>query len=155
MVASLPPRFQFETVPVVWSRLLPSSKDGFTQKLPNSRFGTGARATDKSSMTMTPVMVPEPPETREQRIFTAPSGTASDPFRFVNVESAIVLTHPALVVPIVRKWVCPTTLSLALKNSTVKRISGPPRLYISYHWISKVSPPLAWPLRKKSEYHSP
>src|SRR5664280_3763116 len=33
MVPSLPPRFQFETVPSVWSRLLPSSKVGFTQKL--------------------------------------------------------------------------------------------------------------------------
>src|SRR6185295_19450120 len=147
MVESLPPRFQFETVPPVWSRLLPSSKDGFTQKLPNSRFGTRARATDKSSMIMTPVRVPEPPETREQRIFTAPSGTASDSFRFVNVESAMVLTHPALVVPLVTKWVWPTTLSLALKNSTVKRISVPSRLYISYHWVSKASPPVALPLR--------
>src|SRR6059036_1472028 len=105
MLASLPPRFQFETVPVVWSRLLPISKDGLTQKLPNTRFGTGARATDKSSMIITPLRVPEPPETREQRIFTAPSGTASDPFRFVNAESAMVLPHPALVVPLVTKWV--------------------------------------------------
>src|SRR6185503_5172036 len=114
MVVSLPPRFQFETVPVVCSRLLPSSKDGFTQKLPNNRFGTCARATDKSSMSMTPVRVPDPPETREQRIFTAPGGTASDPFRFVNVESAMAPPHPALVVPLVTKWVWPTTLSLAL-----------------------------------------
>ena len=123
--------------------------------MPNSRFGTCARATDKSSMIITPVRVPEPPETREQRIFTAPSGTASDWFRFVNVESAIVLTHPALVVPLVTKWVWPTTLSLALKNSTVNRISVPSRLYISYHWISRVSRPFAWPLRRTSEYHSP
>src|SRR5437870_7257839 len=141
MVEGLPPRFQLATVPAVWSRLLPSSNDGFTQKLPKSRFGTGARATDKSSMIMTPVSVPEPPETREQRIFTAPIGTASDAFRFVNVESAIVLTHPELVEPLVTKWVWPTTESAALKKSTVKRISGPARLYISYHWISNVSPP--------------
>src|ERR1043166_4442720 len=33
MVEALPPRFQLETVPSVWSRLLPSSKVGFTQKL--------------------------------------------------------------------------------------------------------------------------
>src|SRR5438132_12914510 len=140
MVASLPPRFQFETVPVVWSRLTPSSKDGFTQKLPNSRFGTGERAIDKSSMTITPVMAWSPPETREQRILTAPSGTDKDPFRFVNVESAMVLTHPSRLVPEVTKWVCPTTLSVALKKRTVKRISGPLRLYISYHWIANVSP---------------
>src|SRR5450432_1084510 len=101
MVEVLPPRFQFETAPPVWSRLLPSSKDGFTQKFPNSRFGTGARATDKSSITIVPLMDWSPPETREQRIFTAPSGTANDPFRFVNVESSMVLTHPALLVPLV------------------------------------------------------
>src|SRR5206468_9014878 len=123
----LPPRFQLVSARLVWFRLSPSSIDRFTQKLPNSRFGTRARATDKSSMIITPVRVPEPPETREQRIFTAPSGTASDWFRFVNVESAIVLTHPALVVPLVTKWVWPTTLSLALKNSTVSRISVPSR----------------------------
>src|SRR6266496_473472 len=124
MAGSLPPRFQFETEPPVWSRLLPSSKDGFTQKLPNSRFGTCARATDKSSMIITPVIVPEPPETREQRIFTAPTGTNTDPLRLVNVESAMVLTQPGLLVPLVTKWVCPTTLSVASKNSTLKRISG-------------------------------
>src|ERR1035437_8983124 len=33
MVGLPPPRFQFETVPFVWSRLLPNSKVGFTQKL--------------------------------------------------------------------------------------------------------------------------
>src|SRR6266446_2564180 len=87
MLVSLPPRLQFVGMPLVWSRLLPISKDGFTQKLPNSRFGTGARATDKSSMTITPVMVPEPPETREQRIFTAPSGTASVPFRECRIRN--------------------------------------------------------------------
>ncbi len=104
---------------------MPSSNDGFTQKLPNSRFGTGERATDKSSMIITPVIVPEPPETREQRIFTAPTGTNTDPFRFVNVESAMVLTQPGLLLPLVTKWVCPTTLLMASKNSTLKRISEP------------------------------
>src|SRR5690242_12256594 len=101
--ASPPPRFQFETVPVVWSRLLPSSKDGLIQKLPDKRFGIGERATDKSSMIMTPVIAGEPPETKEQRIFTAPGGTAKDPFRLVNVESSIVLTHPGLLVSVVTK----------------------------------------------------
>ena len=48
----------------------------------------------------------------------------------------MVLTHPGLVVPLVTKWLWPTTVSLALKKSTVKRISLPARLYISYHWIS-------------------
>src|SRR5258708_2974222 len=140
MLVSPPPRFQFEGVPFVWSRLMPSSNEGFTQKLPNSRFGTGERATDKSSMTITPVMAWPPPDTREQRIFPAPSGTANDPFRCVNVESAMVLTQPGLLVPLVTKWICPTTLSAALKNSTLKRISGPLMLYISYHWIANVSP---------------
>ena len=46
---------------------------------------------------------------------------------------AIVLIHPELVVPLVTKCVCPTTESAALKNSTVRRISVPSRLYISYH----------------------
>src|SRR5512133_911185 len=144
MAGVLPPRFQFETVPSVWSRLLPSSKDGFTQKLPYSRFGTGARATERSSTTITPVMVPEPPETREHLIFTAPDGTVREPLRFVNVESSIEDTHPGLLVPLVTKWVVPPTwLSASLKNSTLNRISGPSRLYISYHWISNVSPGLA------------
>ena len=74
-------------------------------------------------MTITPVGSPEPPETREQRILTAPIGTINDPFRFVNVESAIVLTHPALLVPAVTKWVSPTRASVTSKNCTVKRIS--------------------------------
>src|SRR5437588_4206118 len=109
--ASPPPRFQLETVPVFWSRLLPSSNDGLIQKLPVSRFGTAERATDKSSMIITPVTEGEPPETKEQRILTAPGGTASDPFRLVNVESSIVLTQPGLVVPVVTKWVGPPTVA--------------------------------------------
>src|SRR5436305_8577492 len=141
--ASPPPRFQLETVPLVWSRLLPSSKEGFTQKFPVSRFGTAERATDKSSMIITPVTEGEPPETKEQRIFTAPGGTDRDPFRFVKVESPIVLTQPGLVVPVVTKWVGPPTVALEpSKNRTVKRISVESRLYISYHWISNVSPGL-------------
>src|SRR5438046_1487644 len=105
IVARLPPRFQFETFPLVWSRLVPNSNDGLTQKLPKSKLGTAARVTDKSSISITPVIVPDPPETSEQRIFTAPSGTGTDSFRFVNVEFSIVLTHPPLVVPLVTKWV--------------------------------------------------
>src|SRR5438067_6935509 len=156
IVASPPPRFQLETVPLVWSRLLPSSKDGLTQKLPASRLGTAERATDKSSTTMTPVTDGEPPETKEQRIFTAPGGTARDPLRLVNAESSMVLTQPGLVVPVVTKWVGPPTVaSEPSKNRTVKRISVESRLYISYHWISNVSPGLACPLRATSEYHSP
>src|ERR1035437_3220185 len=156
MVGSPPPRFQFETVPVVWSRLVPSSNEGFTQKLPNSKFATGARATDKSSMTMTPVMLPEPPETSSQRMVTAPDGTTTEPFRFVNVESSIVVTHPGLVVPVVTKWVEPPTwLPTPLKKVTVKRISGPLRLYISYHWRFKVSPSLALRPSRTSDYQSP
>jgi hypothetical protein len=73
----------------------------------------------------------------------------------VNVESSIELTHPSLLVLVVTKWVCPMTESAALKNNTLKRISGPLTLYISYHWIFKVSPPLALPARRTSEYHSP
>ena len=41
------------------------------------------------------------------------------------------------------------------KNRTVTRISVESRLYISYHWISNVSPGLACPLSATSEYHSP
>src|SRR5258708_3740651 len=106
-------------------------------------------------MTISPVMVPEPPETREQRILTAPAGTSKDPLRLVKVEVSMVPVHPALVVPLVTKWVWPTTLSLASKNSTLKRISGPLMLYISNHWRFNVSPALALPLRRTSEYHSP
>ena len=59
---------QLAGVPLVWSRSVPSSKAEFTQKLP----GTGVRATDKSSMTMAPVVPGKPPEARAQRILTAP-----------------------------------------------------------------------------------
>src|SRR6266850_1699862 len=148
---SPPPRVQFAGVPLVWSRSVPSSKVEFTQKLP----GTGTRATDKSSMTITPVMPGKPPETREQRILTAPTGTNNTPFRFVNVEFAMVLTHPGLLVPEVVKSVVPTTLLLALKNCTVKRILGKFMLYIWNHCISNVSPGLALPMRLTSERHSP
>src|SRR5258708_1505885 len=113
MVGSPPPRVQFAGVPLVWLRLIPSSKVEFTQKLPGSKL---TRATDKSSMTMTPVMDGSPPETRAQRIVTAPSGTTNVAFRFVNVEFAMVLTHPALLVPEVAKSVAPTTLRAASKN---------------------------------------
>src|SRR5260370_9848519 len=117
MVGSPPPRFQFVGVPVATSRVVPSSKDGFTQKLPKSKLATGARATDKSSMTITPVMDWSPPDTSEQRIFTAPSGTDNDPFRLVKVESEIVLTQPVLLLPLVTNGVCPTTLSPALTKN--------------------------------------
>src|SRR5437764_9017034 len=140
-------------MPLVWSRLTPVSKVEFTQKLPDT-VGT-TRATDKSSMIITPVMDASPPETREQRILTAPAGTIRDPLRFVNVEFSIVPSHPALVVPEVTKCVCPTTESVPSKNSTLRRISGALILYISNHWMFKVSPALAWPLKGTSEYHSP
>src|ERR1051326_8028063 len=107
-------------------------------------------------MIMTPVTEGSPPETREQRILTAPVGTPNDPLRFVKVESAIVVSHPGLLVPVVTKWVgTPTWASEPSKNSTVKRISGPLRLYISYHWIFNTSPGPALPLSATSEYHSP
>src|SRR5882672_12146837 len=152
MVVSPPPRVQFAGVPLVWSRLAPLSKVEFTQKLPGSKL---TRATDKSSMTITPVMAGSPPEARAQRIVTAPSGTTNAAFRFVNVEFAMVLTHPALLVPEVVKWTVPTSLLLALKNCTVKRILGKFMLYIWNHCISNVSPGLALPMRLTSERHSP
>src|SRR5437868_5467685 len=43
MVGSPPPRFQFATVPSVWSRLLPISKNGLTQKLLGSKSARAAR----------------------------------------------------------------------------------------------------------------
>src|SRR5438093_11327885 len=101
MVPSLPPRFQFAGVPSGWSRLLPSSKVEFNQKLPDTSGTT--RATDKSSMIITPVRVPGPPDTSEQRIFTAPAGTNRDRLRFVNVELTIVHLQPELVVVEVTK----------------------------------------------------
>src|ERR1039458_311025 len=106
MVGSPPPRVQFAGVPLVWSRLVPLSKVEFTQKLPGSKV---TRATDKSSMTITPVMAGSPPEARAQRIVTAPTGTTNAAFRFVNDEYAMVLTQPALLVPEVAKSVAPTT----------------------------------------------
>src|SRR5438874_4208689 len=113
MLMSPPPRIQFAGAALVWSRSVPSSNVEFTQKLP----GTAARAMDKSSMAITPVVPGKPPEAREQRILTALAGTSNTPFRFVNVEFAIVLTQPALrlLVPEVKSCV-PTTLLLALKN---------------------------------------
>src|SRR5258705_333584 len=152
MVVSPPPRVQFAGVPLVWSRLVPLSKVEFTQKLPGSKL---TRATDKSSMTITPVMAGSPPEARAQRIVTAPAGTTNAAFRFVNVELAMVPIHPALLVPEVVRWVSPRTLLAALKNCTVKRISGALRLYISYHWIFNTSPLVALPRRLTSERHSP
>src|SRR5258707_32163 len=144
MVVSPPPRFQFEGVPSVWSRPLPSSNVEFTQKLPGSRSACGARANETSSITITPVIVVEPPETKEQRILTAPVGTANDALRLVKVEFAIVLTQPGLLVPEVTKWVgVPTWLLEPSKNRTVTRISGALMLYISYHCMFKVSPGLA------------
>src|SRR5258706_4237328 len=122
---------------------------------------TGAaalRATDRSCMTITPVGTREQPETREQRIVTAPVGTNNAPFRFVSVESAMLLTHPALLVPVVIKWVSETRSSAALKNCAVRRIScwGPgSTLYISNHWIFNAWPLVALPTRLTSEYHSP
>src|SRR5437870_4949205 len=136
MVGSFPPRDQLGGEAVAGlSKLAPTSNVGFGKKLHARTVGgytivDGWTATDRSSMTKTPVMDAEPPETREQRIVTAPHGTASDPFRLVNVEFAMVLTHPGLLVPEVTKWVALMTLLLTSKNSTVKRISGPLRLYI-------------------------
>jgi len=57
-----------------------------------------------------------PPETREQRIVTAPHGTVNDPFRLVNVEFAMVLTHPGLLVPEVTKWVALMTFVADVKE---------------------------------------
>ena len=62
----LPPRFQLAGTPLVWSRLTPVSNVEFTQKLPDT-VGT-TRATDKSSISITPVIEALPPETSEQRI---------------------------------------------------------------------------------------
>ena len=88
MEASLPPRFQLAGVPLVWSRPVPVSNVELTQKLPETSGGTFD--TDKSSMIITPVRIPEPPETSEARIFTAPNGTSNNPFRFVKVEASMV-----------------------------------------------------------------
>src|SRR6266850_5048154 len=113
MVASLPPRVQPTGEAAAGSsNREPNSNVGLGKKLPGRMVGgmvctAELRATDKSSMTITPVGSPEPPETREQRSLTAPTGTNKAPFRFVNVESAMVPTHPGLFVPVVIKWVSP------------------------------------------------
>src|SRR4051812_7742278 len=132
MEPSLPPRFQFAGVPVGWSRLVPVSKVELTQKLPDT-VGT-TRATDKSSISIRPLIDALPPETSEQRIFTAPAGTTVEPLRMVNVEFAIEPAHPAFVVPDVTKSVePPTCVEEPSRNRIVSRISGPLRLYISNH----------------------
>src|SRR5581483_12039177 len=120
MVLSPPPRFQFSGVPSTLSRPVPSSKVEFTQKFPGNKSAWAARATDRSSMTITPVTAVEPPDTREQRILTAPVGTAKDALRLVKVESSMVLTQPGLLVPVVTKWVgVPTWLLEPSKNRSV------------------------------------
>src|SRR6266446_8610756 len=141
IVGSLPPRIQLPAGAAVvgLSILTPTSNVGFGKKFPakmveGTTVATGITATDRSSMTMIPVTASEPPETREQRIVTAPAGTVAVPFRFVNAESAMVFAHPGLLVPEVTKWISATTfVPVMSKKSTVKRISGPLRLYISYH----------------------
>jgi hypothetical protein len=83
-----------------------------------------------------PVMPGDPPEATEQRIFTAPAGTATVSLRLVKVEFARVLTHPALLVPTVTKSVAAPTWALApSKNRTVRRISGSLKWNNSYHWM--------------------
>src|SRR5882724_288188 len=137
---SLPPRIQLPAGAAVvgLSILTPTSNVGFGKKFPARMVGgttvaTGMTATDRSSMTMVPVTASLPPETREQRIVTAPAGTVAVPFRLVNVEFAIVLTHPGLLRPEVTKWISPTMPLVVSRNCTVKRISGESMLYISYH----------------------
>src|SRR5258708_2118922 len=169
IVGSLPPRIQLPAGAAVegLSILTPTSNVGFGKKFPARMVGgtavaTGMTATDRSSMTITPVRVRSPPETSEHRIVTAPAGTVAVPFRFVNVELAMVPIHPglALVVLGVTKWISPTIPLVVSKNCTVKRISipgpGPSgKFHSSYHWIFNVSPLVALPLRVTSEYHSP
>src|SRR5256885_15371050 len=106
IVGSLPPRIQLPAGAAVegLSILTPPSNVGLVKKFPGRMVGgtavaTGMTATDRSSMTIIPVTASLPPETREQRIVTAPAGTVAVPFRLVNVEFATVLTHPGLLRP--------------------------------------------------------
>src|SRR5690242_7042541 len=100
MLGSLPVRAQPPGVPVVWSRLAPSSNLGLGQKLlVKSAVGGGAvaaRATERSSRSMTPIVVCGPPDTRAARIFAAPEGTTNTSLRLVNPEPSIAPCHPAL-----------------------------------------------------------
>src|ERR1700757_5001966 len=96
MVPSLPPLFQPFGVPLVWSRLMPSSKFGLGQKLPAKRGGCGGGATERSSISMTPTVAEGPPDTKEPRIFTPPGGTTNAWTCLVNTELAIAPCQPAL-----------------------------------------------------------
>src|SRR5579862_8242712 len=100
MLVSLPLRTQPAGVPLVWSRLAPSSNLGLGQKLfVKSAVGggaVGASATDRSSISMTPKVVWGPPDTRAARIFTAPGGTTNTSLRLVNPEPTIAPCQPAL-----------------------------------------------------------
>src|SRR5262249_36356317 len=109
----------------------PNSNVGLGKKLPAIMVG-GTTLTERSSMTITPVSDDAPPETKEQRIFTAPTGTVTEPSRLVNVEFLMELIQPGLLVPVVTKCVAsPTCAPKPSKNNTLKRISGPLTLYIS------------------------
>src|SRR5438876_6631747 len=90
MPASLPPLFQPLGVPLVWSRLTPSSKFGLGQKLPARRGGWGGGAIVRSSISMTPTVDEGPPDTSDTRILTPPGGTTNAWLRLVNAELAIV-----------------------------------------------------------------
>src|SRR5579864_7746077 len=100
IVASLPLRTQPVGVPLVASRPVPSSNLGLGQKLLARSGGgggaVGARATERSSMSMTPKVDSGPPDTRAARIFTAPAGTTRSWLRLVNPEPTIAPCQPAL-----------------------------------------------------------
>src|SRR5580765_5440961 len=100
MAGSLPLRTQPPGVPLVWSRLAPSSNLGLGQKLfVRSAVGGGggaATATDRSSMSITPKVVSGPPDTRAARNFTAPGGTVKSSLRLVKPEPTIAPCQPAL-----------------------------------------------------------
>src|SRR6516164_3677754 len=109
MAGSVPLRTQPSGVPLVWSRLDPSSNLGLGQKLfVSSATGggaTAATATDRSSMSITPKVVSGPPDTRAARSFTAPGGTSTCSLRLVNPEPTIAPCQPALLSEVVLKSV--------------------------------------------------
>src|SRR6266700_8263023 len=105
MLVSLPAAVQLVGVPLVWSKLRQTSNIGFGQKLPGRIAGCCGGATDRSSMSMTPVVAEGPPDTSETRIFTALGGTTNGWFRRVNPDPAMAPCQPALW-PVAVKWFC-------------------------------------------------
>src|SRR5688572_18356772 len=126
--------------------------------------------TDKSSINMVPTTLAAPPEAKFTRSFTAPSGTMRRLYCLSKGEVATLPSQPGLSPSVLKSLADPNSLFAASVNRKLKRIAPFVTLYSwnhcrsstssvatpgnvrnPYHWISRVSPPLATPLRATSE----